>query len=221
MAPTRQGPGRPHLLGRLRRTQRPGGVGADGRGEESCILGGGACRACRAGCAASHPGKKAGAAWNEWDREPLPGYKSCDLEMTWEGQSRHLKLKQKQEQPGLAEVRPCHQMVPLSGSPCPQLPGPSSPVTGFLASSLLLPPASGTGPLAAVGRVEEVRGLGWAWTPGAHLLQILGRISGSWWCLVSLRHKPKGEALTQFLPCLSASPAQPCPLLLPHTGGGA
>lgn len=99
MAPTRQGPGRPHLLGRLRRTQRPGGVGADGRGEESCILGGGACRACRAcraGCAASHPGKKAGAAWNEWDREPLPGYKSCDLEMTWEGQSRHLKLKQKQ-----------------------------------------------------------------------------------------------------------------------------
>lgn len=54
LVPTWQGPERPHLLDRLRRTQRPGGMGAAGRGGgESCILGGGACRARDAGCAAS------------------------------------------------------------------------------------------------------------------------------------------------------------------------
>lgn len=84
----------PCLLDRLRRTQRPGGMGAGSRrAGKSCILGGGLCRASGRWCAASW-GRKLEPAWNEWDREPLPGYKSCDLEMIREGQSRHLKLKQ-------------------------------------------------------------------------------------------------------------------------------
>lgn len=48
LVPTWQGPERSHLLDQLRRTQRTSGMGADGRGEgESCILGGGVCRASR------------------------------------------------------------------------------------------------------------------------------------------------------------------------------
>lgn len=59
LVPTWPGPGRPHLLNRLRRTQRPCGRGRLAEGKESCILGGmGGCRASR---------KKAGGAWNEWD----------------------------------------------------------------------------------------------------------------------------------------------------------